>query len=272
MSKGDEALLDLAENVGKGAVKLLGKGLVGLGKLSVKGVKAGVEAAKNAKENRNSIKAVVSKDNNIKSNAYNQTDYVYNAYNEIDYRAFGEALKNMQLDVVQNFLDAGADVRRSIGTIMDDDDESLIIVFAQHAKYTETGVKILKLMLDAGANADARAGECSPENFWFMTVLGCLTSHKINGWSDEEFNCMYQMIKLLVDAGADINANDEHRGRSILECANEPCRQILIDFGAGKENRAVSGKTSSKAAFCSQCGNPLAENARFCSSCGAQVG
>lgn len=265
MSKGDEALLDLAENVGKGAVKLLGKGLVGLGKLSVKGVKAGVEAAKNARENRNSSEAVVSKDNNIKSNAYY-------GYDEIDYRAFGEALKNMQLDAVQNFLDAGANARRSIGTIMDDDDEHLIIVFAQHAQYTETGVKILKLMLDAGADANMRASECSPENFWFMTVLGCLTSHKINGWNDEEFNCMYQMIKLLVDAGADINANDEHRGRSILECANEPCRQILIDFGAGKENRAVSGKTSSKAAFCSQCGNPLAENARFCSSCGAQVG
>lgn len=144
---------------------------------------------------------------------------------EINYDLFTDALEDTDINMVQQFIDAGADVNQRVyDPDTEADDTPLLTILVSHAKYAEDTVKILEMMLKAGAEVDAT-------DYMGVTALGRLTS-RMEPKNDAEIKCVRRMIEILVeDYGADVNACDSD-GRTNLHYANGPCRKILLEFGA----------------------------------------
>lgn len=144
---------------------------------------------------------------------------------EINYELFTNALEDVDVNMVQQFIDAGADVNQRVyDSDTEADDTPLLTILVSHAKYAENTVKILEMMLNAGAEVDAT-------DYMGVTALGRLTS-RMEPKNDAEIKCVRRMIEILVeDYGADVNACDSD-GRTNLHYANGPCRKILLEFGA----------------------------------------
>lgn len=136
------------------------------------------------------------------------------------------AIANADAGMVKLLLDFGAGVNSR-----DSDDETPLHYALAHRKSRDAELPILRLLLERGADVDAKAANYWGETPLFSAVRGSYA----------------EAVKLLLDHGADATRIN-HLGESLLHLNagtwDEKVTQMLVDAGAPLESKDRQGRTA----------------------------